>query len=101
MPGAATIRTVTGNAGQLYCSAGGGNAADSKRRSGISETFDKVNRTLQPTENQYADTSRLTPIILIALSAFAPADNLMANVKPTSGRRIDPCGSPPPQPGCC
>ncbi|WP_380177717.1 aminodeoxychorismate synthase component 1 [Kalamiella sp. sgz302252] len=41
-----TIRTLTAEKGQLYCTAGGGIVADSDEQSEYQETFDKVNRIL-------------------------------------------------------
>jgi para-aminobenzoate synthetase component 1 len=41
-----TIRTITAEAGKLYCPAGGGVVADSTEDSEYQETFDKVNRIL-------------------------------------------------------
>lgn len=41
-----TIRTLTAEKGQLYCTAGGGIVADSDEQAEYQETFDKVNRIL-------------------------------------------------------
>lgn len=41
-----TIRTLTAEKGELYCSAGGGIVADSVEEAEYQETFDKVNRIL-------------------------------------------------------
>ncbi|MGE9549980.1 aminodeoxychorismate synthase component 1 [Erwinia amylovora] len=41
-----TIRTLTAEAGQLYCTAGGGIVADSIEQAEYQETFDKINRIL-------------------------------------------------------
>lgn len=41
-----TIRTVTAENGQLYCTAGGGIVADSDEQAEYQETFDKINRIL-------------------------------------------------------
>lgn len=46
-----TIRTLTAEAGKLYCSAGGGIVADSTEEAEYQETFDKVNRILPQLEN--------------------------------------------------
>lgn len=46
-----TIRTLTAQAGHLYCSAGGGIVADSTEAAEYQETFDKVNRILPQLEN--------------------------------------------------
>jgi para-aminobenzoate synthetase component 1 len=46
-----TIRTITAEAGKLYCPAGGGVVADSTEDSEYQETFDKVNRILPVLEN--------------------------------------------------
>ncbi|WP_024550199.1 aminodeoxychorismate synthase component 1 [Siccibacter turicensis] len=45
-----TIRTLTAQAGTLYCSAGGGIVADSEEQAEYQETFDKVNRILRNLE---------------------------------------------------
>ncbi|RQM39183.1 aminodeoxychorismate synthase component 1 [Erwinia psidii] len=41
-----TIRTLTAEKGQLYCTAGGGIVADSNEQAEYQETFDKINRIL-------------------------------------------------------
>ncbi|WP_158784880.1 aminodeoxychorismate synthase component 1 [Pantoea sp. BAV 3049] len=41
-----TIRTLTAEAGQLYCTAGGGVVADSVEQAEYQETYDKLNRIL-------------------------------------------------------
>lgn len=41
-----TIRTLTAEQGQLFCTAGGGIVADSDEQAEYQETFDKVNRIL-------------------------------------------------------
>lgn len=46
-----TIRTLTAQAGKLYCSAGGGIVADSDEAAEYQETLDKVSRILQILEN--------------------------------------------------
>ena len=47
-----TIRTLTAQNGQLYCSAGGGIVADSQEAAEYQETFDKVNRILRILEEE-------------------------------------------------
>lgn len=49
-----TIRTLTAEKGQLYCTAGGGIVADSDEQSEYQETFDKVNRILPCLEHYHA-----------------------------------------------
>lgn len=41
-----TIRTLTAEQGQLFCTAGGGIVADSDEQAEYQETFDKLNRIL-------------------------------------------------------
>ena len=47
-----TIRTLTAQNGELYCSAGGGIVADSDESAEYQETFDKVNRILRNLEEE-------------------------------------------------
>lgn len=49
-----TIRTLTAENGQLYCTAGGGIVADSDEQAEYQETFDKVNRILPCLEHPNA-----------------------------------------------
>ncbi|XPE44835.1 chorismate-binding protein [Shigella flexneri] len=44
------MRTLTAINGQIFCSAGGGVAADSQEEAEYQETFDKVNRILKHLE---------------------------------------------------
>lgn len=55
-----TIRTLTAEGGQLYCSAGGGIVADSNEGAEYQETFDKVNRIL-PVLGNHHDSADLNP----------------------------------------
>ncbi len=96
-----TIRTVTATQGQLYCSAGGGIAADSNEEAEYQETFDKVNRILHPLENHHVDTSRLTRRSFLSRFQLLRPQITHEMPNPTSGRRTDPCSASPPQPGCC
>jgi len=48
-----TIRTLTAENGQLYCTAGGGIVADSSEQAEYQETFDKVNRILPCLEHYH------------------------------------------------
>ncbi|MEM6159085.1 aminodeoxychorismate synthase component 1 [Erwinia sp. P6884] len=48
-----TIRTLTAEKGELYCSAGGGIVADSVEEAEYQETFDKVNRILPCLEDRH------------------------------------------------